>query len=456
MQNEMNKMGTMPVPKLLWNMGAPIMFSMLGQALYNVVDSFFVSHMPDTAAVAELGDKAIRALTLAFPIQMLIIALGVGTGVGVNAALSGCLGRRDREGACRTAGNALFVSACYYAAILLFGLLGVRAFIGSQTTDPDVAAMGIRYLQIVTIGAFGCIGFMCLEKFLIATGDTVTAMLAQLAGAVVNTILDPIMIFGLLGCPAMGVAGAAIATVIGQCVGLTVALAVYLRRAREVPILLRCLRPDRTALRRIYAVGAPAILMQLLSPVMTYGMNLILGSVSAAAVTAYGLYYKLQNFIFMPAYGLNNAVIPIVSYNRGAGQKARITSAIRCGLFAVSLIMVLGILLLQLFAHQIVGIFAVAPESASLCVTALRIVTCGFLFAGVNIILQGVCQALGSGLSSLAVSLLRLLVVVLPLAWALSRLPTATTAVWFALPAAEASACVCAILLTRRVTRLAS
>lgn len=453
MERGISKMGTMPVPKLLFQMGAPIMLSMLGQALYNVVDSFFVSHIPATAQVADMGDKAINALTLAFPVQMLIIALGVGTGVGVNAVLSGSLGRGDREGACKAAGNAVFVSGCYYLLILLFGLCFVPAFIGSQTNDPVVAALGISYLRIITIGGFGGVFYMCMEKILVATGSTLAAMSAQLVGAVVNTVLDPILIFGLLGFPAMGVTGAAIATVIGQCAGLAVGLSVQLRPGREVPLRLRCLRPDKTTLGRIYAVGAPAILMQALTPVMTYGMNLILGTVSAAAVTAYGLYFKLQSFIFMPAFGLNNAVIPMIAFNRGAGQMARIKSTMRCGLITITVIMALGLLLMQLFARQVVGFFAIGPESAALCVTALRIITCGFLFAGINVMLQAVCQALGSGLSSLVVSLLRLVVVVLPLAFFLSRLPNGETAVWFAVPAAEAAACLAAALLTRRVYR---
>lgn len=448
-----NKMAVMPVPKLLLNMGGPMMISMLGQALYNVVDSYFVSHMPDTAAVAAMGDKAVNALTLAFPIQMLIMAVGVGTGVGINAGLARSLGRRDREAASRTAGNALFVSACYYLGILLFGIFGAGAFIRSQTSDPVIAGMAVTYLQIVTIWSFGTIFYMCLEKVIMATGNTVITMIAQLAGALTNIVLDPVMIYGLLGCPAMGVAGAAAATVIGQCVSLVIILWMHLRRNASVDKSLRYLRPRAKVLRAIYAVGAPAILMQALTSFMTYGMNLILGAVSVSAVTAYGIYYKLQNFIFMPAYGLNNASIPIISYNCGAQKKERIRATIRYGLLFVSVIMAAGILLLQILPGRIVGLFALSEESRVLCVTALRIITVGFFFAGANIILQGVCQALGNGVYSLFISLLRMILVVLPLAWAFSRLPGAQTLVWISIPVAEAAACAAAVLLTRRICR---
>lgn len=445
----------MPVPRLLMNMGGPMMISMLGQALYNVVDSYFVSHMQDTAAITAMGDKAVNALTLAFPIQMLIMAVGVGTGVGINAGLARSLGRKDRERASRTAGNALLVSACYYLAILCFGLFGARAFILSQTADPVIADMAIVYLKIVTIFSFGTIFYMCLEKIIMATGNTMITMVAQLAGAVTNIVLDPVMIYGLIGCPEMGAAGAAAATVIGQCVSLAIILYMHLKRNPSVDKGLRYLKPQAKVLKDIYVVGAPAILMQALTSFMTYGMNLILGAVSVSAVTAYGIYYKLQNFIFMPAYGLNNASIPIIAYNYGAQKKDRIRDTVKYGLIIVSVIMAVGIFLLQVFPAGIVGLFALSDESSSLCVTALRVITCGFFFAGFNIILQGVCQALGNGVYSLIISLLRMLVVVIPLAWIFSQLPNAQTWVWASIPIAEAAACAAAVWLTRIVRRRA-
>ena len=366
----MDKMAEMPIRNLLLNMGAPMMISMLGQALYNVVDTFFVSHIPNTAQIADMGDKAINALTLAFPIQMLIMALGVGTGVGINAMIAKNLGRGNREQASRTAGNAIFVTLCYFVLIFLFGLTSVKDFIHSQSTDMVIAT-------------------------------------------------------------------------------------VYFKKGVGIESNIRYLKPERQTLGSIYSIGLPAIVMQILTPIMSYTLNLILGAISVSAVTAYGVYYKLQNFIFMPGYGLNNASIPIISYNFGARNKQRVSQTVRYGLIYVSVIMLIGIALLQLFARQIVGIFSVTEESHQLCVLALRIITCGFFFAGANIILQGVCQALGKGIYSLVISLLRFIVLVLPMAWALSLTENAASLVWLSLPVAEAGACVAAILLTRKIYRKA-
>ena len=450
-----NKMAEMPVNGLLLNMGAPMMISMLGQALYNVVDTFFVSHIPDTAQIADMGDKAINALTLAFPIQMLIMALGVGTGVGINAMIAKSLGRGDREQASRTAGNAIFAALCYFVLIFLFGLTASKAFIGTQTADPTIAEMGTTYLRIITVFSFGTLGYMCLEKIVMGTGKTTITMLCQLTGAVTNIILDPVMIYGLLGCPAMGVTGAAWATVIGQFVSLIVIAVIYFKKGVGIETSLRYLRPERRTLAGIYSIGLPAIVMQILTPIMSYALNLILGAVSVSAVTAYGVYYKLQNFIFMQGYGLNNASIPIISYNYGAGNKKRVSQTVRYGLVYISAIMLAGMILLQVFARQIVGVFSVTEESYQLCVLALRIITCGFLFAGANIILQGVCQALGKGGYSLLISLLRFAVLALPLAWGLSFTKAAASVVWVSLPAAEAGACAAAIWLTSRACRRA-
>lgn len=452
-QSKENKMGIMPVPKLMLTMGGPMMLSMIVQALYNVVDSLFVSHIPDTAQLTGAGDKAVNALTLAFPIQMLIMAFCVGTGVGVNAALSKSLGMKDIKGASRIAGNALFLSICYYIAALLFGLLGAQTYIASQTADPVVAEMGTSYLWIVTVFSCCSIGYMCFEKLLQATGRTTAAMLGQLVGSLTNLVLDPILIFGWLGLPAMGVTGAAVATVIGQGVSFVSITLLHLHQNREIVNRDALPIPNLGILRKIYIVGAPAILMQALTSVMTYGMNRILGTISAAAVTAYGVYYKLQNFIFMPAFGLNNASVPIISYNYGAGRQKRIRQAIRCGLLFVSGIMLLGILLLQCFARPIVSCFAVSAETAELCVAALRLITIGFLFAGANIILQGVCQALGNGVYSLIISLLRMVIVVLPLAWFLSGVEGADHIIWIAFPAAELVACLTAAVLSLKIYR---
>jgi multidrug efflux pump len=448
-----NKMGIMPIPKLLLNMGLPMMISMLGQALYNVVDTFFVSHMPDTAGIEDIGDKAINALTLAYPVQMLIIAFGVGTGVGINALLSRTLGEGNKEKASKIAGNAITISLIYFAVTALFGILGAKAFILSQTRDTVIVQMGTTYLQIVTIFSLGTIGYMCIEKVVMATGNTVATMIGQLSGAVANIILDPIMIYGLLGCPVLGVAGAAWATVIGQFVSLIVIIVFLIHDDKEIRLGLRFLLLEKNIVRNIFSIGLPAIIMQILVPVMSYVMNLILGTISVSAVTAYGVYYKLQNFIFMPAYGLNNASIPIISFNYGAQMKKRISDAVRYGLYYVTAIMLLGFLLLQIFAKQIVGVFSIADESAQLCILSLHIITCGFFFAGINIILQGVCQAMGKGTYSLIISLLRFLIVALPLAYIFSLLQSGSTYVWAALPIAEGIACIAAVILSKKACR---
>jgi multidrug efflux pump len=443
-----NKMGIMPVPKLLLNMGLPMMISMLVQALYNVVDTFFVSHMSSTSSISNVGDKAINALTLAYPIQMLIIAFCVGTGVGINALLSRNLGEHNHEKANKIAGNTLTISFIYFIVTFIFGIFAAKAFILSQTNDPVIVQMGTTYLKIVTIFSFGTIGYMCIEKIVMATGNTVATMIGQLAGAITNIVLDPIMIYGLFGFPSMGVAGAAWATVIGQFVSLIIIIIIFSRSNKDISLNIHHLYPDKHVIKDIFSIGLPAIIMQILVPIMSYAMNLILGTISTSAVTAYGVYYKLQNFIFMPAYGLNNASIPIISFNFGAHEKKRISASIKYALYYVTIIMLIGFLLLQIFASQIVGVFSIASESTHLCVLSLHIITCGFFFAGANIILQGVCQALGKGTYSLVISLLRFMIIALPLAYIFSLLPSRSICVWFSLPIAEIVACIVAIILS--------
>lgn len=445
-----NKMATLPVPKLLINMGAPMMISMLGQALYNVVDTFFVSYIPDTEGIVNMGDKAINALTLAFPIQMLIMALGVGTGVGINAMIARDLGQGRKEKANQVAGNAVLMTLIYFLIIFLFGLFFSEAFISTQTQDPVILEMGTTYLSIISIFSLGTLGYMCLEKIVMGTGKTTITMICQLSGALTNIILDPIMIYGMFGCPEMGVAGAAAATVIGQFVSLIIIAVIIFRKGIGIEIRPKYMKPDKSTLKSIYAIGLPAIVMQILTPIMSYAMNLILGAISVSAVTAYGLYYKLQNFIFMPGYGLNNASIPVISFNYGSKNRTRVADTIKYGLIYVSVIMAIGIFILQVFAKQITGLFSIAPESESLCILALRIITCGFFFAGANIILQGVCQALGKGTYSLLISLLRFIIIALPLAYAFSLTPQAGSLVWLSLPLAEGLACIVAIILTQK------
>jgi multidrug efflux pump len=444
-------MAVMPVPKLILNMGLPMMISMLGQALYNVVDTFFVSRIPDSDGMAHAGELAINALTLAFPVQMMIMALGVGTGVGINALISRMLGMKRQRQAENAAGNALFVTLLYFLAMFLFGLLGAGAFIGSQTDNAAIARLGTEYVRIICVFSLGTLGYMCLEKVTIATGNTRITMLAQIGGAVTNILLDPVMIYGLIGFPAMGVRGAAIATVIGQFVSLIWIGTFFIKKDRIMTIRYSDLRPKAVILKELYRIGIPAIVMQILVPIMSYAMNLILVSISEAAVTAYGIYYKLQNFVFMPGYGLNNASIPIISFNYGAREKGRIRAAIRWALTDVTVIMAVGVILMEGRTRQIVSLFALSPQTEDLCVTALRIIVWGFFFAGVNIILQGVCQALGNGRFSLIISLIRLIAVPVTAAYFFSRTAQAQEIVWYAILMGEAAASLVAAVLTTRL-----
>ena len=449
-----NRMGTVPIPKLMISMGAPMMLSMFVQAMYNVVDSLYVSHIPDTASIVNAGDKAVAALTLAFPVQMLITALCVGTGVGVNAALSRSLGQGNKARASHIAGNAIVLSVFYYLLIAAFGLFATGPYIRSQSDNPVTVAFGCSYLHIVTVFSLGMTLYLCFEKLLQSTGQTTSAMVGQLVGSVTNIILDPILIFGWLGLPAMGVSGAAIATVTGQFVSCVATMILHRRKNRELDQSLAMLRPDLKIIGRIYAVGAPAIVMQTLGSLMSYGINLILSSISEAAITAYGIFFKLQSFIFMPAFGLNNASVPIIAYNYGAQRKKRIRDAIFVGVGICCAIMGLGTLILQLFCRSVVGWFAVSDAVARLSVTALRIITCGFVFAGGSIILSGACQALGNGIYSLAISILRMIVIVLPVAWLLSRQPNAEHLVWLAFPISEFVALIASILFAAHLYRI--
>ena len=432
-----NKMGTEAVPKVMLSMGIPIILSMVLQACYNIVDSMFVARIPDSGNITNMGEYAVNALTLAFPVQMLIVAFGIGTGVGVNALLAKSLGQRDEEKVARTAGNGVTLAIIIYIVFLLFGLFGVKAYIGSQTNDEVVLGMGISYLSICSVVSFGIVLFSIDEKLLQSTGKTIYSTIAQVSGAVVNIVLDPVMIFGYFGLPEMGIRGAAYATVIGQVVSMLIAMYFHYRKNTEVKSGMQYLKPDKGIVKEIYVIGLPAIIMQALMSFMTYGVNLIFGTVSQAAVTAYGIFYKIQQFIFFAGFGLRDAITPIVSFNYGMGDKNRVKQGIFYGILYTEVIMLIGTIGLEVFASPLIGLFAMSEETEALCVLAARIIAAGFLFAGGNIAVQGVFQALGCGLNSLIVSLLRLCVVVLPLAWLFTKLENATFMIWWAFPIAE-------------------
>ena len=343
-----NKMGTIPVQRLMLSMGVPMIFSMMLQAFYNIVDSAFVSNM------AQHGEAALTALTLAFPVQMLLVAFSVGTGVGANALLSRTLGEGNREKVNRVAGNAEFLSLIICMVSIAFGLVGVRAYVQSQSNNTLVIDMAISYLSICCCIPFGIVFFSCFEKLLQATGKSLFSTIAQVSGAVANIILDPILIYGLFGCPALGVRGAAYATVIGQIVSCIVALFFHLTINKEITNSLRYIKPSKRLIRQIYTIGLPAIVAQALMSVMTYGLNLIFGAVSENAVTAYGLYYKIQQFLLFAAFGLRDAITPIVSFNYGMRDKQRVNLGIKYGMLYTLVIMLVGTVLLELFAHALI------------------------------------------------------------------------------------------------------
>ncbi|MDD6189416.1 MAG: MATE family efflux transporter [Clostridiales bacterium] len=446
-EQSINKMGIAPIKKLMLSMGMPMILSMMVQAFYNIVDSYFV------AAIPGMGDSAMNALTLAFPVQMLMIAVGVGTGVGVNSILSCYLGEGNREKAGRVAGNALFIGVCTYLVFLVFGVFGVDIYLRSQTSDPVVLAIGREYLTVCMTLSFGAVISMIVEKLLQSTGKTMLATAAQLVGAVLNIILDPVFIFGWCGMPEMGATGAAVATVVGQIATMLLGLIFHYTMNKEIDGSLKYLKPRRDIIAAIYTVGAPAIVMQALMSVMAYGINVIFGLVSAAVVTAFGIYYKIQQFVFFAAFGLNNAMIPIIAFNYGMGSRSRVNEGIKYGMLYTVLLMLFGMLVLQVFAKPVCGLFAISGEIQALCIKAIRIVTVGYAFAGANIAFQGIFQALGSGVKSLIVSLMRLIVVNLPLAWLLTTLENAENLVWLAFPAAEAAALVVALGLMRSVSK---
>lgn len=410
-----NKMAVMPVKKLMLSMGIPIIISMMLQALYNIVDSAFVSNM-------EGGELALNALTLAFPVQMLMVAIGIGTGVGVNVLLAKSLGQQNTEKAARVAGNAIFLGVIITVVFMLFGVFGVKPYVASQTTNPEIFDSAVVYLRICCIASFGIVFFSIFEKLLQSTGLSMHSTISQISGAVINIVLDPIMIYGLWGCPEMGVAGAAYATVIGQIASFVIALFFHLRYNKSVKNGLQYIMPKAKIIKEIYVIGLPAIIAQALMSVMTYGINVILVAVNESLVTAYGLYYKIQQFILFAAFGLRDAITPIVSFSHGMQNKKRITQGIQYGIGYTLIVMVIGTIGLELFAAPLCSAFGLSAATEAICISATRIISISFVFAGINVALQGIFQALNCGMSSLVISVCRQLVFVLPVAWGFSLL----------------------------------
>lgn len=446
-----DKMSSMPVNRLMLTMGVPMILSMVLQAVYNIVDSAFVSNM------ANNGEAALNALTLAFPMQMLMVAIGIGTGVGTNALLAKRLGQGDKERANKVAGNALFLAAAIYIVFLLFGLFGVRFYIASQTSNPLILDMAVDYLSICCVLSFGIVFFSIYEKLLQAAGHSLYSTIAQVAGAVANILLDPIMIYGLFGFPELGVKGAAYATVIGQILSWILALIFHLKVNKNISNRLRYIKPSGKVIKEIYAIGLPAIVAQALMSVMTYGLNIILVSTSEAMVTAYGLYYKIQQFVLFAAFGLRDAITPIVSFSHGMKSKPRIRDGIKYGMIYTSILMLIGTIIVEALAVPFSQIFGLSGETQKLCIRAMRIISISFLFAGANIAFQGIFQALDGGLESLIISICRQLVFVLPVAWLLAQLSKGSSnspwLVWITFPLAEILSLAIACFLMRRINK---
>lgn len=440
-----NKMGVMPIGKLIITMSLPIMISMLVQALYNVVDSIFV---------ARVSENALTAVSMAFPIQSLMIAVGVGTAVGVNALLARSLGAKDMDRVNKIAENAVFLAVMSYLVFLLIGLLLSEPFFRSQTDIEEIVQYGKQYLTICCCTSFGIFVQIMFERMLQATGKTFYTMITQGTGAIINIILDPILIFGLFGFPRMEVAGAAVATVTGQIVAAVAAIILNQKKNHEVKINMKGFRPSVEVIAQIYEIGIPSIVMQAISSVMTYGMNLILISFSATATAVFGIYFKLQSFIFMPVFGLNNGVIPIVAYNYGAQKRDRVLSAIRHVITYAVVIMILGLVIFQTMPDKLLMMFSASETMLAIGVPALRTISLSFLLAGFCIAAGSVFQALGKSIYSMYVSVARQLVVLLPVAYALSRLGRVEL-VWWAIPIAElmslAMTVICMIHINKNI-----
>ena len=417
----------MPENKLLLSMAVPMMLSMLVQALYNVVDSIFVSR---------ISEDALTAVSLAFPVQNLLIAIGVGTGVGINAMLSRSLGEKNQKLANKTAHNGILLMMFSALVCALFGIFGSHWFFTTQTDNPVLIDYGTRYLSIVMTFSFGIFGQFITERLLQATGRTTLSMYTQLVGAVTNLILDPILIFGWFGLPAMGITGAAVATVTGQILSALFGVWLNLKKNPDIQLKFKELVPDASVIKKIYSVGVPSIVMGSIGSVMTYGLNQILMGFSSTATAVFGVYFKLQSFIFMPVFGLNNGMVPIIAYNFGAKNKKRMVRTMKLAIaYAVGILFV-GFLVMQIFPAQLFGMFEASADMLAIGVPALRLISTHFVLAGFYIIAGSIFQALGNGVMSLIVSVARQLVVLLPAAYLLS-LTGKLNLIWLAFPIAE-------------------
>src|SRR5690554_2087311 len=422
-----NKMGVMPIRRLLITMSVPMMLSMVVQALYNVVDSMFV---------ARISENALAAVSLAFPIQNFMIAIGAGTGVGINALLSRSLGEKNTVKANKAACNGLFLASLSFLILAIFGLFGVRAFFKVQTQVTEIIEYGWEYLSILCIYSFALFGQMTFERLLQSTGKTFYTMVTQATGAIINIILDPVLIFSYWGLPEMGTTGAAVATVIGQTIAMFLAIYFNFTKNQEIQLVFKGFKPEREVIKRIYAVGIPTIIMISIGSLMTFGMNKILLSFTSTAVAVFGVYFRVQGFVFMPVFGLNNGMVPILAYNLGARKRGRITKTIKLSMTYAICIMVVGFFILQLVPDRLLLLFKASAEMLTICVPAFRIIGISYIFAGFCVVAGSVLQAMGNRMMSLFVSLARQIGVLLPAAYLLAQTGSVNM-VWWAFPIAE-------------------
>lgn len=443
-QSKENKMGVMPVNRLLITMSLPMVISMLVQALYNIVDSVFV---------AQINEAALTAVSMAFPIQNLMIAVAAGTGTGVNALLSKSLGEKNKRMVDDTANMGVFLAICSYAVFAIIGIFLSRIYFAAQISDAQIIEYGDEYMSVICLFSFGLFGQIITERLLQATGRTIFTMFTQGIGAIINIILDPILIFGLLGLPAMGVTGAAAATVIGQIIAAILGFVCNAVYNHDITLSIKGIFTINTAvISKVYQVGIPSIIMQSITSVMTFSLNKILATFSSTAVAVFGVYYKLNSFIFMPVFGMNNGLVPILSYNYGARKPDRIKKTIKLGMKYAVAIMIFGLLLFELFPSGLLGIFDASQEMLSIGCVALRIIASSFVFAGVAIICSTVFQAIGNPLHSLIMSVCRQLLVLVPVAWLLS-LSGRLELVWLAFPIAEFVSVAMSIFFMKKTIR---
>ncbi len=438
-----NKMGVMPVGKLIITMSLPIMASMLVQALYNIVDSIFV---------AMLSENALTAVSMAFPIQNLMIAVATGTAVGVNALLARALGAKDHEKVQKVASNAVILALASYLLFVLVGLFGVKLFFESQTDIKELIDYGSQYTVICCLFSFGVFVQVFFERMLQATGKTIYTMYTQGIGAIINIIMDPILIFGLFGMPKMGVAGAAAATVMGQIIAAILAVYFNVTKNHEVQIRLKGIKPDFKIIGQIYGIGIPSIIMASIGSIMNYAMNRILIGFTSTATAVFGVYFKLQSFIFMPVFGLNNGVIPILAYNYGAGKRERVLRTLKLSMIYAISIMAVGTAVFQLIPGVLLELFNASELMLELGVPALRTISVSFVIAGFCIACGSAFQALGMAIYSMFVSVARQLLVLVPLAYALSLLGNVSY-VWWAFPIAELMSLFVTIFFMLRLNR---